>query len=119
MKLAFCFSIIAALLIGSFSGPARAEEAPLHLAQASYPATGYSRVEQIPQADENPPGELIIVDSILLRPLGLVAMGVGFIGSIVAYPWAAASGSQDRVCSELIEKPYKYTFERPVGELDY
>lgn len=67
----------------------------------------------------DPPGEFIIFDALVLRPLGVMAMGVGAVGAAAAAPWAASSNSQDRVKRELLEKPYWYTFCRPLGDSDF
>jgi len=37
----------------------------------------------------------------------------------VAWPFAAMTNSCDRVCKQLITVPYQYTFERPLGQMDY
>jgi hypothetical protein len=66
-----------------------------------------------------PMGEFIIFDALVLRPLGLVSMAVGAGGAVFAYPWAAPSHTEDRVDRELIQKPYWYTFCRPIGDIDF
>jgi hypothetical protein len=66
-----------------------------------------------------PDGEFILFDVLLLRPLGLASMAVGAVGATVAAPWAASSHSNDRVQRELIQKPYDYTFCRPLGDIDF
>lgn len=66
-----------------------------------------------------PPGELIIVDTLVLRPLGFVALGIGAVGALISMPFALMTNSCDRVQEALIERPYHYTFTRPLGELDY
>jgi hypothetical protein len=66
-----------------------------------------------------PPGEWIIVDILFLRPAGIAAMGVGLVGALIALPFAALSGSTDRVTQRLIKEPFAYTFKRPVGDLNY
>ena len=66
-----------------------------------------------------PLGEFIIFDALILRPLGLVSMGVGAVGAVAAAPWAASSNSQNRVDRELIQKPHDYTFCRPLGDIDF
>ena len=67
----------------------------------------------------DPPGEFIIFDTLVLRPLGLVAMGVGAVGAAASAPWANSSHSEDRVKRELLDKPYWYTFCRPLGDSDF
>ena len=68
---------------------------------------------------QDPPGEFIIFDAVVLRPLGLASMGVGAIGAALAAPWAGSSHSEDRVKRELLEKPDWYTFCRPLGDSDF
>jgi hypothetical protein len=68
---------------------------------------------------DTPPGEWIIVDILFLRPAGIAAMGVGLVGAVIALPFAALSGSTDRICQRLIREPFEYTFKRPVGNLNY
>jgi hypothetical protein len=66
-----------------------------------------------------PQGEFILFDVFILRPLGFASMAIGDIGAAVAYPYAKASNSTDRVQRELIQKPYEYTICRPVGDIDF
>jgi hypothetical protein len=96
--------LIALLLIITFAVPIRGEDT----------------AEQARLNTCEGPGALgIILDTILVRPLGLASMVIGFAGAIVAYPFAFASGSADRVTQKLIYEPFAFTFLRPVGELDY
>lgn len=66
-----------------------------------------------------PQGEYIVFDAFILRPLGLFAMGVGAASAAFASPWTVSSGSEDRVNRELLQKPYWYTFCRPLGDIDF
>ncbi len=66
-----------------------------------------------------PAGEFIIVDTFVLRPLGIASMAVGAGSAIFAYPWSRPSHSEERVTRELIQKPYWYTFCRPIGDIDF
>jgi hypothetical protein len=66
-----------------------------------------------------PTGEFIIFDALILRPMGLAAMAVGAGGAAIAYPWSRSSNSENRVKRELLQKPYWYTFCRPVGDIDF
>lgn len=67
---------------------------------------------------EDPPGELILVDALVVRPLGIVACIVGAVGTIVISPFTASSRSCDRVENELLKKPADFTFKRPLGDMD-
>jgi hypothetical protein len=64
-------------------------------------------------------GEYILVDALILRPLGIAAGLIGLGGSIVAYPFACVTCSGDRVDRELIQKPWDHTFKRPIGDIDF
>ena len=75
--------------------------------------------EARPDTCEGPGALTIALDTLLVRPLGLASMVVGFAGAIVAYPFAFSSGSADRVTQKLIYEPFAFTFLRPVGEFDY
>ena len=66
-----------------------------------------------------PMGEFIIFDAFVLRPLGIAAMAIGAAGAYGAMPWAIPSHSEDRVQRQLIQKPYDYTFCRPLGDIDF
>ena len=127
MKQALCLWVIMALVIGSFTLSASAGDDPGSSVQVIDPATGFSEIcpssgylpicqDDIEQS--NPSGELILADSLILRPLGVVAMGVGFVGALLTLPWTAGSGTSDRVTTELVDKPYEYTFCRPIGDVE-
>jgi hypothetical protein len=66
-----------------------------------------------------PLGETILFDVFILRPWGLAATLVGAGGAIVAYPMSVPSHSEDRVTRELLQKPFSYTFCRPLGDIDF
>ncbi|NLI81028.1 MAG: hypothetical protein GX443_04985 [Deltaproteobacteria bacterium] len=66
--------------------------------------------------EDSPPGEFIIADVLILRPLGLISMAVGLTGAALAMPWGCSSCTTHRVRKELLEEPWNYTFARPLGE---
>jgi hypothetical protein len=61
-------------------------------------------------------GEGILLDVLVLRPMGFAACTIGIVGTVVAFPFAALTGSQDRVTEKLIREPCGHTFKRPLGE---
>jgi hypothetical protein len=95
---------VALLLIMTFAVPVWGEE---------------TEKEARPDPCRGPDAGEIVLDVLIARPLGLASMVVGLAGAIVAYPFALASGSADRVTQKLIYEPYAYTFVRPVGEIGY
>jgi hypothetical protein len=89
-------------------------------AQENVPSSPLSTMEEpSKQAQQDPPGELIIADTLIMRPLGVAACIIGLVGAVVTMPFAAISNSQDRVYRALVEKPFKYTFQRPAGQVDW
>lgn len=92
--------------------------APVQAGEVQKPfSSGGARADEV--AKEDAPGELILADVLILRPLGIAALGIGLVGSVVTLPFAAASNSVDRVGRELIQRPFEYTFTRPVGDVEY
>jgi len=64
-------------------------------------------------------GERMMVDMFVLRPLGLAAGIIGAASAVAMFPMAAATNSLDRMDREMIYKPFAYTFQRPLGDIDF
>lgn len=58
----------------------------------------------------------MVVDAVVMRPLGLAATLVGAVLTVVALPFTIPSGSVESSARELIVKPAEYTFKRPLGD---
>ena len=54
----------------------------------------------------------MVVDIVVMRPLGLVTTVVGAVLTVVALPFTIPSGSVGASAHELIVKPADYTFNR-------
>jgi hypothetical protein len=65
----------------------------------------------------SPSGSDMFVDLVVTRPLGLLGVVAGSAAFVVALPFTIPSGSVDRAAEELVKKPFRYTFKRPLGEL--
>lgn len=63
-------------------------------------------------------GTDMLVDVVVMRPLGLVATVVGTALTIVALPFTIPTGSVGDSAREMIVKPAEYTFKRPLGQFD-
>lgn len=61
-------------------------------------------------------GTDMVVDAIVMRPLGLAATVVGSVLTVLALPFTIPSGSVESSARELIVKPAEYTFTRPLGD---
>ena len=62
--------------------------------------------------------EAIIVDGLLLRPAGVLATMVGSLAFVVTLPFSIPTRSVDKAAQKLIVDPAKYTFVRPMGQIE-
>lgn len=62
--------------------------------------------------------EAIIADGLLLRPAGVVATIVGTLAFVVILPFSIPTKSVDKAAQKLIVDPAKYTFVRPLGQIE-
>ncbi len=60
----------------------------------------------------------MVLDVVVMRPLGLVATVVGTVLTVVALPFTIPSGSVESSARELILRPADYTFRRPLGDFE-
>jgi hypothetical protein len=60
----------------------------------------------------------VVVDSLVLRPLGFAATVFGSIIFVISLPIAAITKSVDETAKVLVEEPFKYTFVRPIGKIE-
>jgi len=70
--------------------------------------------EQMP-ADRK--GGDMVVDALIVRPMGLLGLALGAVTWVVALPFTIPSGSVDAATENLVMKPTRYTFQRPLGEV--
>ena len=71
------------------------------------------------QADDTVSGDRatdMVVDVVVMRPLGLVATVLGTALTVVALPFTIPSGSVGESAQAFIVKPAEYTFKRPLGD---
>lgn len=67
--------------------------------------------------EDTPPGELVLVDALILRPVGVAALAVGLAGSLAILPFTALTDSGPIVGRSLIKAPFDYTFNRHLGDI--
>jgi hypothetical protein len=58
-------------------------------------------------------------DLILMRPIGLAASIVGTAIFIVSLPFSALGGNQEAAAEKLVKEPLFFTFQRPLGQLQW
>jgi hypothetical protein len=60
----------------------------------------------------------MLVDLVVLRPIGLVSTVVGGAVFVLGLPFTLPSGSVGESACELVKRPAAYTFTRPLGDFD-
>jgi hypothetical protein len=63
-------------------------------------------------------GTDMVLDLLILRPLGLLATGAGSAAFVISLPFTLPSGSVGTAACELVREPFLYTFSRPLGDMD-
>lgn len=61
----------------------------------------------------------MVVDLVLVRPIGLAATVIGTVLTVVGLPFTIPGGSVGSSAQEWIVKPAEYTFNRPLGEFHH
>lgn len=67
------------------------------------------------QEDEISAGKMVI-DGLLIRPLGIVATVAGSVLFLVSLPFSALGGNVKKAAKKLVIEPAKFTFTRPLGD---
>ena len=64
-------------------------------------------------------GTDMVVDAVVMRPLGLVGTILGAVVTVVTLPFTLPSGSADEAAQYMIVEPAEYTFNRPLGDFNH
>ncbi len=64
-------------------------------------------------------GTDMVVDAVVMRPLGLVGTILGAVVTVVTLPFTLPSGSADEAAQHMIVEPAEYTFNRPLGDFNH
>lgn len=67
---------------------------------------------------QQPRAETMIFDLIVLRPFGLIGTALGTAAFIVSLPFSLPTKSADEAAQRLVVDPAKYTFARPLGQVE-
>ncbi|MBI5827436.1 MAG: hypothetical protein HZB22_06895 [Deltaproteobacteria bacterium] len=78
----------------------------------SVPATSLAYEEKEPSGTE------IALDIILVRPLGVASVAAGAVFFVVGLPFTLPTMSVGLAARKLVVEPFKYTFVRPIGDMD-
>lgn len=88
----------------------------LLLFTAGAPAFAGNMDQAAPGQAESMDDVPMIIDVLVLRPMGFASCVIGLAASIIALPFALPSKSTDKVYQTLIVEPFQYTFMRPLGK---
>ena len=70
------------------------------------------------ESNTTPGAGAMAADLVVVRPLSFAATLLGIGVFVVALPFTAASGDVSGPARRLITEPARYTFTRPLGELE-
>jgi hypothetical protein len=124
-RIALAF-VLFAIVLATANGPAAAEDdwpaaPPITQGEATIiysptaAETAVVETEIIETDDDNSAGMLIVLDLVLVRPLGLVATVLGSAFFVAGLPFEAISGDFHGPAHFLVVEPFRFTFERPLG----
>jgi hypothetical protein len=65
---------------------------------------------------EKPTGGMMMWDALVMRPIGIVGTALGSVVWVVSYPFAYLGGNTDESTEALVQEPFEWTFQRPLGE---
>lgn len=65
---------------------------------------------------EKPTGGMMMWDTLVMRPIGMVATALGSVVWLVSYPFAALGGNTNESTEALVVAPFEWTFDRPLGQ---
>ena len=58
----------------------------------------------------------MVVDALIIRPLGIVSTVLGTTLFLVSLPFSAMGGNVKEAREKLMVEPARFTFKRPLGE---
>lgn len=64
-------------------------------------------------------GTDMLVDALVVRPLGLVGTVLGAAVTVVTLPFTLPTSSADEAAQYMIVAPAEYTFNRPLGDFSH
>ena len=93
-----------------------AAAAPGGLVRTAVAEPAEPRAVQIAAGAEREPGPTgMIIDGLVVRPIGLVATILGSVLFVITLPFSAMGGNVAEAKENLIEKPADFTFSRCLG----
>ncbi|MBW2057417.1 MAG: hypothetical protein JRH07_16685 [Deltaproteobacteria bacterium] len=60
--------------------------------------------------------QMVVPDLLLGKPLGLISLGMGALTYVITLPVTVPFGWRAKAAETLVKKPYRWTFQRGLGE---
>ncbi len=79
-------------------------------------STGPSVFAQDVEQDKQVEAGKMVADTLIVRPLGLIATVVGGAVFVVSLPFSAIGGNTKPAYDRLVAEPANFTFNRPLGD---
>ncbi len=64
-------------------------------------------------------GEKMVLDAVVMRPAGLLTTIAGTAIYTISLPFSLLGGNEKQAREHLVNEPARYTFKRPLGDLEY
>lgn len=90
--------------------------APYVLAAVMTATSSLAAAADMNELKDTPSAGAMLIDLVLVRPVGLVATVIGAAVYVVALPFAVMQGKEPlETAQSLVVEPARYTFMRPLG----
>lgn len=68
------------------------------------------------QVEHPPSASLMVLDAFVFRPTTLALTAVGGAAFVLTLPFSATGGNIEQAKERLVIEPWRFTFDRPLGE---
>ena len=75
-----------------------------------------SAIASVDFEKKDPSAGAMVADFVLVRPVGIVALIAGSAFFIISLPFSALGGNVKAAARNLVVKPAKFAFTRPLGD---
>ncbi|MCU0590431.1 MAG: hypothetical protein MUC57_03045 [Desulfobacterales bacterium] len=100
-------AVVAAVLIGSFGSPVFAYRTA---------TSDCTDRDYVSGCEKEPTGGMMMWDALVMRPVGIAGTALGSVVWLVSYPFAYWGGNTEASTQALVQNPFEWTFQRPLGD---
>lgn len=68
------------------------------------------------QLEQPPSASLMVLDAFVFRPTTLALTAIGGAAFVLTLPFSATGGNIEQAKQRLVLEPWRFTFDRPLGE---